>query len=199
MQNGIVKSITPDQPNTKMPYELNEIKKIRKGLGLTQTGLAKQANVSQSLIAKIESGKIDPTFTKTKRIFETLNLLEKKEEIKAEEVMNKKIVSVAPNDDINESINKMKKFGISQMPVIEGHNVVGLVSESILLDALMNKKDKKTAVDIMDESPPIVSKTASIQVVSNLLRHYPMIMVSDSGKLIGLITKADLLARLYKG
>ena len=53
-----------------MPYELSEIKKIRKNLGLTQTQLSKRANVSQSLIAKIESGKIDPTFTKTKKIFE---------------------------------------------------------------------------------------------------------------------------------
>ena len=51
-------------------------------MGLTQTDLAKKANVSQSLIAKIESGKIDPTFTKTKKIFETLSYLEKKEEVK---------------------------------------------------------------------------------------------------------------------
>ena len=181
-----------------MPYELNEIKKIRKNLGLTQTDLAKRANVSQSLIAKIESGKIDPTFTKTKKIFETLSDLESKEDIKAEELMNKKIVSVVPGNNVKESINKMKKFGISQMPVIDNHKVVGLVSESTLLDALMSKKDKKIS-DIMEESPPIVSKTASVKIISNLLRHYPMILVSESGKLIGLITKADLLGKLYKG
>jgi|TARA_B100001971_G_scaffold101662_1_gene93716 predicted transcriptional regulator len=180
-----------------MPYELSEIKKIRKSLGLTQTGLSKRANVSQSLIAKIESGKIDPTFTKTKKIFETLNDLGNKEEIKAEELMNKKIINVTPSNNIKESINKMKKFGISQMPVIDNHKVVGLVSESTLLDALMGKKDKKIS-DIMEESPPIISKTASIQIISNLLRHYPMILVSESGKLIGLVTKADLLAKLYK-
>ena len=63
----------------------------------------------------------------------------------------------------------------------------------------MKRKEKKTAADIMDESPPIVSKTASIQVISNLLRHYPMVLVSDSGKLVGLITKADLLSKLYRG
>jgi|TARA_Y100000310_G_scaffold292645_1_gene321575 predicted transcriptional regulator len=181
-----------------MPYELSEIKKIRKSLGLTQTGLSKRANVSQSLIAKIESGKIDPTFTKTKKIFETLNDLGNKEEIKAEELMNKKIINVTPSNNIKESINKMKKFGISQMPVIDNHKVVGLVSESTLLDALMGKKDKKI-LDIMEESPPIISKTASIQIISNLLRHYPMVLVSESGKLIGLVTKADLLAKLYKG
>ena len=179
-----------------MPYELSEIKKIRKSLGLTQTDLAKRANVSQSLIAKIESGKIDPTFTKTKRIFETLTDLEKKEEVKAEELMNKKIISVTPNNDIKESINKMKKFGISQMPVIDDHKVIGLVSESTLLDALISEKGKKVS-DIMEETPPIVSKTASVQIISNLLKYYPMVLVSESGKLIGLITKADLLGKLY--
>ena len=181
-----------------MQYELNEIKKIRKNLGLTQTELAKMANVSQSIIAKIESGKIDPTFTKTKKIFETLDDLENKEEIKADELMNKKIVSLTSNDNIKDSVRKMKKFGISQMPVIDGHKIIGLVSESTLLDALISKKGKRID-EIMEETPPIVSKKASIKVVSNLLRHYPAVLVSESGKLIGLITKADLLSKLYKG
>lgn len=180
-----------------MTYELEEIKKIRKALGLTQSDLAKQSNVSQSLIAKIESGKIDPTYTKTKRIFETLSYLEKKESIKAEEVMNKRVISVFPQESIKNSIMAMKKFNISQMPVIDDHKVVGLISESVLLDALMNKKGNQ-AEDIMEEAPPTVSKKASIQIVSSLLRHYPMVLVSDSGKLIGLITKADLLGKLYK-
>jgi len=179
-----------------MPYELSEIKKIRKSLGLTQADLSKRANVSQSLIAKIESGKIDPTFTKTKKIFETLNDLENKEEIKADELMNKRIVSINPSNSIRDSINKMKKFGISQMPVLDKNNVVGLVSESTLLNALMNKKDKKIE-DIMEETPPMVSKTTSVKVISNLLGHYPVVLVSESGKLIGLITKADLLSKLY--
>ena len=181
-----------------MPYELSEIKKIRKSLGLTQTDLAKRANVSQSLIAKIESGKIDPTFTKTKKIFDTLNDMENKEEIKAEELMNRKVISISPDDNIKESVEKMKKFEISQMPVIDGHNVVGLVSESTLLDALINKKSNKIE-EIMEESPPTVSKTASVKVVSSLLKHYPVVLVSESGKLAGLITKADLLGKLYKG
>jgi len=181
-----------------MSYELEEIKKIRKKLGMTQTELANRAGVSQSLIAKIESGRIDPTYTKTKKIFAALTDLEKKEEIKAGQIMTDKIISVSPNESVKGAIGKMKKFQISQLPVLDDHKLVGLVSESTILDALLHSKGKEVK-DVMQESPPIVSKTTSIQVVSNLLKYYPIILVSEEGKLVGVITKSDLLGKLYKG
>ena len=102
-----------------MVYELEEIKKIRKKLEMTQTELANRAGVSQSLIAKIESGRIDPTYTKAKKIFSALSELEKKEEIKAEQIMTSRIISISPDMSIKDAISKMKKFNISQLPVIE--------------------------------------------------------------------------------
>ena len=178
--------------------ELEEVRKIRKKLGMTQTELANRAGVSQSLIAKIESGRIDPTYTKTMKIFAALSDLEKKEEVKAGQLMTSRIVSVNSSTPIKDAIAKMKKYGISQLPVIDNHKLVGFVSESTILDALLNSKGTKVS-EIMQESPPIVSKTTSVQVVSNLLKHYPIVVVSEGGKLIGLITKSDLLGSLYKG
>ncbi|MBS3131867.1 CBS domain-containing protein [Candidatus Woesearchaeota archaeon] len=179
-----------------MQYELEEIKKIRRNLGLTQMQLAKQAGVSQSIIAKIESGKIDPTYSKVKKIFEAISYFEKKQETNAEQIMNAKVISVSPGEDIKEAIKKMKKYDISQMPVIDDHKSIGLISESILLNALMDGKGKKVS-DIMEDAPPIVSKKSSIKVISNLLRHYPMVLVTEGGKMAGLITKADLLGKMY--
>ena len=179
-----------------MTSELTEIKKIRKSLGLTQFELAKRAGVSQSLIAKIESESLDPTFTNAQKIFSALSELEKKEEIKADEVMNKKIITAESHEDIKSVIAKMKKHGISQIPVVEGSSVVGILSESSLLDAVIENKGK-FASDVMDEVPPMVSKNTSIHVVSSLLRHYPLVLVADSGKLAGLVTKADVINRLY--
>jgi len=180
-----------------MPYELGEIKTVRKKLGLTQFQLAKRADVSQSLIAKIESGRLDPTYTNAKKIFTALSDLEKKKELKAKDIMNKKIINVNPDDDIKSAISKMKKFQISQMPVVKENKSIGLISESIVLEHLAEKKVNFVR-DIMGESPPIVSKETTSQVISNLLRHYPMVLVSSGGNLIGLITKADLLGKLYK-
>ncbi len=180
-----------------MTYELEEVKKIRKQLGLTQTGLANRAGVSQSLIAKIESGRIDPTYTKAKRIFAALSELEKKEDMKAEQLMTSRIISVGSNDSIKDAIAKMKKSQISQLPVIDDHNMVGLVSESTILEALLSSKEARVR-DVMQEAPPIVSRNTSVQIVSNLLRHFPVVIVSEEGKLVGLITKSDLIGKLYK-
>ena len=115
-----------------MTYELEEVKKIRKKLGMTQTELANRSGVSQSLIAKIESGRIDPTYTKTKKIFAALSELEQKEEIKAEQLMTSRIISISSSAPIKEAIAKMKKSKISQLPVIDDHNLIGLISESII-------------------------------------------------------------------
>lgn len=180
-----------------MTYELEEIKKVRKKLGMTQAELAGRAGVSQSLIAKVESGRIDPTYTKTRKIFAAIREMEEKEEIKAGQIMAARIISVEPSTPIKEAIGRMRKFQISQLPVISGSRLVGLVSESTILDALLDSKAKEVK-DVMKEPPPIVSKTTSVQVISNLLKHYPIVLVSDEGRLVGLITKSDLLGRLYK-
>ncbi len=180
-----------------MTLELQEIKDIRKRLGLTQVQLAKKANVSQSLIAKIESGIIDPTYSNAQKIFSALNDLSKQHEMTAEEVMQKKLIFVQSNDDLKKAIELMKKHEISQMPVIDDGNLAGLVSESTILDSIMKGRTGSKVKDVMQDSPPSVSKKTSINVVSNLLKFFSMVIVSEKGHYIGLITKADLINKLY--
>ena len=110
--------------------------------------------------------------------------------------MNDKIVSAKPDEPIKSAVEKMKKYNISQLPVVDDHKAVGLVSESILLDAILNSKDSSVS-EIMKEAPPVVSKESSVNVISSLLRHYPLVIVSENGKLVGLITKSDLITKIY--
>lgn len=181
-----------------MAYDLKDVKDIRKKFGLTQAELARRAGVSQSLIAKVESGRIDPTFTKAKQIFAVLDSLAQDKEMKAEEIMSKKIISAAPDETIGEVIARMRKHEISQLPVIDGEHLVGIVSEAIILDALMSKKKDSRIQEIMQNSPPIVSRKTSIAVISNLLKLCPMVMVAEKGKFEGIITKSDLIRSIYK-
>src|SRR3989337_4131762 len=73
---------------------LEEIANRRRQLNLKQAELAKLAGVSQSLIAKLESGKIDTSYKKVKTIFDTLDRLEVKTKIQAGKVLHPRIVSV---------------------------------------------------------------------------------------------------------
>jgi predicted transcriptional regulator len=91
----------------------------------------------------------------------------------------------------------MKDANISQMPVIEEHRSIGIISESIILESLLNNKGDKVK-DIMEDSAPVVSKNSTASAISNLLRFYPLVLVSDGGQLIGVVTKSDLLGKLYK-
>ena len=52
--------------------KLEEIGRRRRLLALSQKQLANLSGVSQSMIAKIESGRISPSYLKTKAIFDIL-------------------------------------------------------------------------------------------------------------------------------
>jgi predicted transcriptional regulator len=179
-------------------YEIDDIKRVRKRLGMTQLDLARQASVSQSLIAKIEARRLDPTYTKVKQIFRVLEDLERKDEVSASEIMNPKVISISAGASVKEAVILMKKHQISQLPVLEQGHTVGLLSESAILDALMEGKAKIVS-DIMIDAPPLVPKNARIDMVSSLLRHCPMVVVAEQGKVVGVITKSDLIGKAYKG
>lgn len=178
--------------------ELNELKTLRKHLDLTQKELSKMASVSQSLIAKIESGKIDPSYTNAKKIFETLSVLNKKNQLTAKEIMYKKIIHSNIFDTIKETIKLMRQKNISQMPVMDQNKIVGYISESVLLDKILDGETQTKLSEVMESNPPIMPPSTSQGVIANLLKHFPLVLIEDKGKLKGIITKADLLNVVYK-
>lgn len=178
--------------------DLNDIKQIRKKLGLTQTELAQKSGVSQSLIAKIEAGNLDPTYTKTKRIFDTLNLLAQRKSMKAGAVMNRRLLSAGPPDALSRVARRMRRHGISQLPVIERDRVVGLVTEALLLEAMLDRGPESRVDEVMDPAPPTVSGETDTEAVAGLLKHFPMVLVMGKGRVRGLITKSDILESYLK-
>ncbi len=178
--------------------ELQEIRQLRKKHSLTQAQLAKLAGVSQSLIAKIESGTVDPTFSHVKRILEVLHGMEKEKGPKAEQLITHKIIVVGKNEPLSKAIKEMKSYGISQLPVMETGRVIGLVSETMVIEKIAEGKNPATlqVKDVMEEAPPVVAKTTPMAAVTELLRHSPIVVVAENGKPKGVITKADILKRL---
>ena len=177
---------------------LEEITQKRRRLGLKQAELAKLAGVSQSLIAKLESGKIDPSYNKVKAIFDALERLEVKEKIQAGKMVQDKIVSVQKSELVSKVIGLMKTHGYSQLPVFDGRRPVGSISEKAILRQILDGKGMEEiaslpASEIMEEAFPQVGQDAPLSLISSLLQVYPAVLVSKKGAVVGIITKADLL------
>jgi predicted transcriptional regulator len=177
---------------------LEDIARRRRQLGLKQTELAKLAGISQSLIAKLESGKIDSSYSKVKTIFDMLDRLETKTKIQLEKVVPNEVISVQKSDPVSKVVKLMKEHGYSQIPVFEGRLSVGSVSEKTILRQIIAGKDlaqisKLPTEDIMEEAFPQVTEDAPVPLISSLLQTYPAVLVSKKGNVEGIITKADLL------
>ncbi|HEX9261135.1 MAG TPA: CBS domain-containing protein [Candidatus Bathyarchaeia archaeon] len=177
---------------------LEEITQKRRRLGLKQTELAKLAGVSQSLIAKLESGRIDPSYNKVKAIFDALERLEVKEKIQAGKMVQDKIVSVEKSELVSKVIGLMKTHGYSQLPVFDRKRSVGSISEKAILRQILDGKGMEEiaslpASEIMEEAFPQVGQDAPLSLISSLLQVYSAVLVSKKGAVVGIITKADLL------
>ncbi len=77
---------------------LEIIPERRRKLGLTQSQLAELAGVSQSYIAKLEAGNIEPSYVKVKALFEALDRLEQEKQISVGQIMNRSVVGIQKDD-----------------------------------------------------------------------------------------------------
>ena len=190
----------PNKIHDMLPA-INEVAKKRKIMGLTQQKLARLAGVSQSLIAKLESQKIDPSYTKVKAIFDALERLQTETEVRADEVLHSKVIGIQKSDPVSRAVQMMAEYGYSQLPVFDGEHAVGSISEKTIIGKVsagkdLNQVSKRSVGDVMEEAFPQVGEDAPLPLISSLLQVYPAVLISKKGTVVGIVTKADLLKML---
>jgi predicted transcriptional regulator len=90
----------------------------------------------------------------------------------------------------------MKMYAISQIPVMDGNEVVGIVTERGILEAFESRGydiSELRAGELMGPPPPIVRRDTHIRAIVELLKQYPAVLVQDEGKIVGIITKSDVV------
>lgn len=174
-----------------------ELRLLRIRAGLTQAELAERAGVSQSLIARIESGKVNPRVSTLVRIYQALEEF-MEEELTACEVMSSPVVYVLPSSSLLEVARLMWEKGFSQLPVLddEGSENLGTVFDDDVLRAFIRENARAsmlTAADVMSDPLPIVSCSTKVRSVARMLgRGLPAVLVEDEMKIVGIITKSDI-------
>ena len=178
------------------------LKRRRIELKLTQSDLAKKAGVSQPLIARIESGDVDPRLSTVRKILDAFEGVKIDQQIIIRDLIQSPVIHISPDDSVEDVVNLMHEHGYSQIPVLDHGIPVGSVSEDLIVKLMAETKKKSVSnmkvLEIMGEAFPTVSPSISISVVSHMLEANPAVLVVELGKVVGVVTKHDVMKLLHE-
>jgi cystathionine beta-synthase len=106
------------------------------------------------------------------------------------------IVSVGPGTTVRQALRLMSLHDVSQLPVMDGANCVGSVSDwSLSAKSLDNTKLLDATVsEVMDAPFPIVDVGQPVDSVAKLLsKSNPAVLVRKDGGVQGIVTRSDML------
>jgi cystathionine beta-synthase len=112
-----------------------------------------------------------------------------------------KVITVSVSEKVGDAIAKMTKEGISQVPVMEGNQVVGSLTDSNVLKLLIEDSTvkNKSVKEIMSPSFIFVGLDNTLDVLSSLIsKENSALLVHDDKEQVHIITRADLLQAISK-
>lgn len=113
------------------------------------------------------------------------------------------VVTVARAQLVREALALMERYNISQIPVVDGNEVVGSLSEGPLLSkVLADASALERPVEEFLEAPfPVVEDDTPIRRATEALARggSHAVLVRSGGQLVGILTKFDVLHYLMNG
>lgn len=106
------------------------------------------------------------------------------------------IVSVTPGTTVRQALRLMSLHDVSQLPVMDGGNCVGSVSDwSLSAKSLDDTKLLDSTVGaVMDGPFPMVDVAQPVDAVAKLLsKSNPAVLVRSNGTVRGIVTRSDML------
>ncbi|MDH4045168.1 MAG: CBS domain-containing protein [Gemmatimonadota bacterium] len=151
-----------------------------------------------------------------------LSAVEVPEELLVRDVLTRRLVTVAPETPLIEAARLMVRHGVSALPVVtEENEMLGLVSHGEILQHLLPRHGGRTTGEhpvasrtprlatslvrevvvreVMDRSVLCLSEEQSLTEAAGLMVHKKLerVPVVHDGALVGLLTREDLVRRLF--
>jgi cystathionine beta-synthase len=106
------------------------------------------------------------------------------------------VVSIRPTDSVADAVELLRRYGISQTPVIENGQMIGSLTEDLLLHRLASGEplDKCAVGEI--QGPPFAKLAATAlarEAYTIFANNQSAVAVIHNGTLEGIVTKSDLL------
>lgn len=112
---------------------------------------------------------------------------------------DKPLIIVRTEELVSHAIERLRKYKISQIPVIDTHGFAGSIDETDLFRSYVEDKDiaEKPIREIMGKPYPIVKATASVEEVSKLINKDNQAVLVDLGNgKHHIITKHDIISSI---
>jgi cystathionine beta-synthase len=111
---------------------------------------------------------------------------------------------VHPTDTVRHTIDKMRRFDISQMPVLTAEppvvmgEVIGSIDEKTLIDAVFSGRAHLTDALAEFVAPPLglIGMNDSVDAARDAFATADALLVTSDGKPAAVVTRHDLLAFL---
>ena len=105
------------------------------------------------------------------------------------------LITAHPEDGVKEIIQLMKKHAISQLPVLEGERLVGIISESDLVQALLSDPDNiaRPISGLVDQNYVVVPPETPVARLAAIFGEGKVALVQEGSRICGLVTKIDLI------
>lgn len=112
---------------------------------------------------------------------------------------NKPLVSVFAEELVSHAIAKMRKFGISQIPVIKDNKFVGSVDDSVIYQSLVDQPELSDAPisSIMGPAFPVVNSGTPIEEICKLInKETPAVLVKKTDDSHHIVTRYDIISAM---
>ena len=109
------------------------------------------------------------------------------------------VVSATPGQQVRQVLGLMRLHDVSLLPVLDGGQCVGSVTEYALTQRGLESSQFLDAVvgEVMDEPFPVVDAAQHVESVQKVLsKATPAVLVTDGGTISGIVTRSDMLAYL---
>jgi cystathionine beta-synthase len=123
------------------------------------------------------------------------------DELKVKDVISRKtnkiFHAVTPQNTVREAFDMMKKLDISQMPVMQGNDMVGSIAENAVLTYLLEnpmRHAESKIEEIMDAPFPIVNEELPVKQLNRYIsKKIPAVMAKDKAGSYHILTKYDII------
>jgi cystathionine beta-synthase len=111
----------------------------------------------------------------------------------------REVIALDLNDKIARATDLFKSHGISQMPVLDGGKLAGILTESDLLHHMVSGRATKDTIcaEVMERKVSTVATNASSSELPRIFERGEVAVVTDEHRtVLGILTKMDLIEML---